>query len=67
MGIPETTVFHDSEEAPKPYDIGLMCGPEPGIESNDRDGLAENRRFFAIHIGSDRIGDGNRPYVESRR
>ena len=67
MGILETMPFRDSEEALILYDIGLMCEPGPGIESNDRDGLAESGRFSAIHIRSDRIGDGNRPHVESRR
>lgn len=33
MGIPETILFRDSEEALKLYDIGRMCEPEPGIES----------------------------------
>ena len=33
MGIPETILFRDSEEALKLYDIGRMCEPEPGLES----------------------------------
>ncbi len=33
MGIPETILFRDAEEALELYDIGLMCEPEPGIES----------------------------------
>ena len=33
MGIPESILFRDAEEALKLYDIGLMCEPEPGIES----------------------------------
>ena len=33
MGIPETILFRDAEEALALYDIGLMCEPEPGMES----------------------------------
>ena len=33
MGIPETILFRDSEEALKLYDIGRICEPEPGLES----------------------------------
>ena len=33
MGIPETILFRDSQEALKLYDIGRMCEPEPGLES----------------------------------
>ena len=42
MDTPETIPFRDSEEALQLYGIGRTCEPEPGIESNDRDGLAEN-------------------------
>ena len=27
MGIPETILFHDADEALKLYDIGLICEP----------------------------------------
>lgn len=33
MGIPETILFRDEEEALKLFEIGNMCEPEPGIES----------------------------------
>ena len=33
MGIPETILFRDGNDALKLYDIGLMCEPEPGTES----------------------------------
>ena len=33
MGIPETILFRDEEEALKLYDIGLMCEPNAPIES----------------------------------
>ena len=33
MGIPETILFRDEEEALKLYDIGLMCEPTAPIES----------------------------------
>ena len=33
MGIPETILFHDEEEALKLYDIGLICEPDAPIES----------------------------------
>ena len=33
MGIPETILFRDAEDALALYDIGLVCEPEPGIES----------------------------------
>ena len=33
MGIPETILFRDEEEALKLYDIGLMCEPDAPIES----------------------------------
>ena len=33
MGIPETILFHDAEEALKLYDIGHMCEPESPMES----------------------------------
>ncbi len=33
MGIPETILFHDADEALKLYDIGLMCEPDAPIES----------------------------------
>ena len=33
MGIPETILFRDAEEALKLYRVGLMCEPDPEIES----------------------------------
>ena len=33
MGIPDTILFRDRQEALKLYDIGLMCEPEPSIDS----------------------------------
>ena len=33
MGIPETILFHDADEALKLYDIGLMCEPDAPTES----------------------------------
>ena len=33
MGIPETILFRDDEEALKLYDIGLICEPDAPIES----------------------------------
>ncbi len=33
MGIPETILFRDEEEALKLFEIGNLCEPEPGIES----------------------------------
>ncbi len=33
MGIPETILFRDQEEALKLFDIGVICEPEPGVES----------------------------------
>ena len=33
MGIPETILFHDEEEALRLYDIGHMCEPDSPIES----------------------------------
>ena len=33
MGIPETILFHDADEALKLYDIGLVCEPSFQIES----------------------------------
>jgi len=33
MGIPETILFRDMQDALKLYDIGLMCEPEPSMES----------------------------------
>ena len=33
MGIPETILFRDEEEALKLYDIGLICEPDAPIES----------------------------------
>ncbi len=33
MGIPETILFHDGDEALKLYDIGLICEPSTEIES----------------------------------
>ena len=33
MGIPETILFHDADEALKLYDIGLICEPSFQIES----------------------------------
>ena len=33
MGIPETILFRDAEEALKLYDIGLMCEPASELES----------------------------------
>ena len=33
MGIPETILFRDEDEALKLYDIGLMCEPDVPIES----------------------------------
>ena len=33
MGIPETILFQDEDEALKLFEIGGMCEPEPGIES----------------------------------
>ncbi len=33
MGIPETILFRDAEEALKLYDIGLMCEPKSPVES----------------------------------
>ena len=33
MGIPETILFHDADEALKLYDIGLICEPSSQIES----------------------------------
>ena len=33
MGIPETILFHDADEALKLYDIGLMCEPDSSTES----------------------------------
>ena len=33
MGIPETILFQDEEEALRLYDIGLMCEPDSPIES----------------------------------
>ena len=33
MGIPETILYRDAEDALKWYDIGLMCEPEPGVDS----------------------------------
>ena len=33
MGIPETILFHDADEALKLYDIGLMCEPDSTTES----------------------------------
>ena len=33
MGIPETILFHDADDALKLYEIGLMCEPDSPIES----------------------------------
>ena len=33
MGIPDTILFQDADEALKIYRIGLMCEPDPKIES----------------------------------
>ena len=33
MGIPETILFRDAEDALRLYQIGVMCEPEPGVES----------------------------------
>ena len=33
MGIPETILYSDAEDALKWYDIGLVCEPEPGVDS----------------------------------
>ena len=33
MGIPETILFHDADEALKLYDVGLTCEPDAPIES----------------------------------
>ena len=33
MGIPETILFRDADEALRLYDVGLMCEPDPQIES----------------------------------
>ena len=33
IGIPETILFHDADEALKLYDIGLMCEPDAPTES----------------------------------
>ena len=33
MGIPETILFHDADEALKLYDVGLMCEPDAPMES----------------------------------
>ena len=33
MGIPETILFHDANEALKLYDVGQMCEPGPELES----------------------------------
>ena len=33
MGIPQTILFHDAEEALKLYDVGLICEPSSEIES----------------------------------
>ena len=33
MGIPETILFHDGEDALKLYDVALMCEPSSEIES----------------------------------
>ena len=33
MGIPETILFRDADEALKMYDVGLMCEPNTEIES----------------------------------
>ena len=33
MGIPETILFHDADEALKLYDVGLICEPSSQIES----------------------------------
>ena len=33
MGIPETILFRDAEEALKLWEIGLMCEPDPKVES----------------------------------
>ena len=33
MGIPDTILFRDEEEALKLYDVGLMCEPDAPIES----------------------------------
>ena len=33
MGIPETILFRDMQEALQLYDIGVMCEPEPSIDS----------------------------------
>ena len=33
MGIPETILFHDADEALKLYDVGQMCEPDSPIES----------------------------------
>ena len=32
MGIPETILFHDANEALKLYDVGQMCEPGPELE-----------------------------------
>ena len=33
MGIPETILFHDADEALRLYDVGIMCEPVSEIES----------------------------------
>ena len=33
MGIPETILFRDAEEALKLYDVGIVCEPDSPIES----------------------------------
>ena len=33
MGIPETILYRDADEALKLYDVGQMCEPDPGMES----------------------------------
>lgn len=34
MGIPETILFRDEEEALRLFEIGKLCEPEPGVESS---------------------------------
>ncbi len=33
MGVPESILYHDEEEALRLFEIGLLCEPTPGVES----------------------------------
>ena len=51
MGIPETILFHDEEEALKLFEVGLKCEPPHGLESIVMANALANSAPVVIGVG----------------